>query len=253
MVLIPPGVFQRGADVSDPSVSPKHTVLMEHPYYIDSVEVTVARYDAFREFFRKTEGRKLDAPANHDSNPEFPAVGIKYLDAKFYAKWTGKELPTETQWERAARGDKGHEFPWGDGRPIFQLPRVPGQLNAAGIFPGDRSPFGVYDMAGNAREWCLDFYQEDVYQKDLTVGGGTVKNPTGPRAAPGIKQQVVRGSGNDWAVWHRSALQPSETAPDVGFRCVLNIASSTSKSKSEKPDKSTLKKSDDKKGPTAKF
>ncbi|MDB5387305.1 MAG: hypothetical protein JWM11_2951, partial [Planctomycetaceae bacterium] len=75
MVLVPPGVFLRGADVSDATVSPRHTVLLEHPYYIDTVEVSVARYNAFREYFRKNEGRKLDGSANHDGNPDFPAVG----------------------------------------------------------------------------------------------------------------------------------------------------------------------------------
>jgi sulfatase modifying factor 1 len=252
MVLIPPGVSLRGADVKDPTVSPRHTILLENPYYIDAVEVTVSRYNAFREFFRKTEGRKLDGSVNHDGNPDFPAVGIKFFDAKFYAKWLSKELPTETQWERAARGDKGFNYPWGEGRPIFQLPRVPGQLDPVGIFPGDRSPFGVYDMAGNAREWCLDLYQADIYQKDITLGAGTVRNPIGPKSAPGIKQQVVRGGHDDWAIWHRSGMAQNETAPDIGFRCVLNIVPAA-KSKSDKTDKGTLKKADDKKKPAAKF
>ncbi|MDB5387817.1 MAG: pkn0, partial [Planctomycetaceae bacterium] len=157
-------------------------------------------------------------------------------------------LPTESQWERAARGDKGHDFPWGEGRPIFQAPRLPGQLDKVGYFPGDRSAFGVYDMAGNAREWCLDLYQADIYQKEITLGAGTVHNPIGPKSAPGIKQQVVRGGNSDWAIWHRSAIPQNETAPDIGFRCVLNILP-PAKGKTDKPDKTNPKKTDDKKKP----
>jgi len=235
MILIAPGVFLRGADVSDPSVSPRHTVLMEHAYYIDATEVTVGQYNAFREFYRKTEGRKLDAPTNHDANPDLPAVGIKFFDAKYYAKWAGKELPTETQWERAARGDRGLNFPWGDGRPVFHLPRTTDQLDPVGTFPGDRTPLGVYDMAGNAREWCLDLFQADVYKKELALGGGTVRDPVGPKSASGTKQQVVRGGNSDWAVWHRSAMPQNETEPDIGFRCVLNIASLDQPESGKKP------------------
>lgn len=246
MVLIPPGAFFRGADVDEPTAAPRHTVLMEAPYYIDTVEVTVARYGAFREFYRKTEGRKFEPSVNHDGNPEFPAVGIKFFDAKFYAKWTSKELPTESQWERAARGDQGHNYPWGDGRPIFQLPRSFGQITQVATFPGDRSPFGVYDMAGNAREWCLDVYQADIYQKEITAGAGTVRNPVGPKTAPGIKQQVIRGSQNDWAVWHRTPIPQNETAPDISFRCVVNLAAPGGE-KSDKPNKTGTKKPDAKK------
>lgn len=250
MVLITPGVFLRGTDSADPNASPRHMVLMEQPYYIDTVEVSVGRYNTFREFFRKSEGKKLDGSINHDGNPDFPAVGIKFFDAKFYAKWTSKELPTESQWERAARGDRGHDFPWGEGRPIFHLPRVPGQLDPVGTYPADCGPFGVYDMSGSAREWCLDLFQADIYQKEIALGAGTVRNPVGPKSAPGIKQQVVRGGGNDWAVWHRMGIAQNETAPDIGFRCVLNLATS-SKPKSDKPERPGTKKAEEKKGKTA--
>lgn len=241
MVLIPPGVFMEGIDSRDPSAAPQHSVLLENPYYIDVVEVTVARHDAFREFYRKTEGRKMDSAANHDGNPEAPAVGIKFLDAKFYAKWTGKELPTEAQWERAARGDRGFEFPWGNGRPIFHLPRQPGQLDPVATFVGDRSPFGVYDMAGNAREWCLDIYSPDALQKQAASGGSPVRNPMGPKTFQGTKLQVVKGGKSDWAVWQRAGVPQAEIGRDIGFRCVLNVAGESSET-----EKSTAGKSTDK-------
>lgn len=242
MVLIPPGVFLEGIDGRDPQAAPQHSVLLETPYYIDVVEVTVARHDAFREFYRKSEGRKIDAAANHDGNPENPAVGIKYLDAKFYAKWTGKELPTEAQWERAARGSQGFSFPWGNGRPIWHQHRQPGQLDPVATFPGDVSPYGVYDMAGNAREWCLDLYSPDSYRKDVAAGGSTVRNPVGPKTFQGAKLQVVKGGKTDWAVWHRVGVAQNETAPDLGFRCVLNIAGSD-----KEADKSATKGTEKKK------
>lgn len=236
MVLIPPGVFLEGADGHDPSVGPQHPVLLETPYYIDVVEVTVARHNAFREFYRKTEGRKMDTAANHDGNPEAPAGGIKYLDAKFYAKWTGKELPTEAQWERAARGAQGYDYPWGNGRPIWHQARLPGQLDPVGTHPGDRSPFGVLDMAGNVREWCLDLYSPDEFQRQVAQGGSPVRNPAGPKTFQGTKLQVVKGGKTDWTVWQRAGVAQSEIAPDIGFRCVLNIAEASEETeKSAKP------------------
>lgn len=240
MVLIPPGVFLEGIDGRDPQAAPQHSVLLENPYYIDVVEVTVARHDAFREFYRKSEGRKMEPAANHDGNPENPAVGIKYLDAKFYAKWTGKELPTEAQWERAARGSQGFSYPWGNGRPIWHQPRQPGQLDPVAMFGGDVSPYGVHDMAGNAREWCLDLYSSDSYRKDVATGGGTVRNPVGPKTFQGAKLQVVKGGKTDWAVWHRTGVAQNETAPDLGFRCVLNIAAAAKEE--EKPARGSEKK-----------
>lgn len=241
MVLIAPGVFLEGADGQDPNAAPQHSVLLENPYYIDVVEVTVARHDAFREFYRKTEGRKMEPATNHDGNPDAPAVGIKFLDAKFYAKWTGKELPTEAQWERAARGDHGYEYPWGNGRPIFHQARQPGQLDPAKTFPGDCSPYGVYDTAGNAREWCLDIYSPDGFQKQAGSGGSPVRNPTGPKTFQGTKLQVVKGGKSDWAVWQRAGVPTNETARDIGFRCVLNISSDLPET-----EKSTTSKATDK-------
>ncbi len=242
MVLVPPGVFLEGIDGRDPQAGPQHAVLLEAPYYIDVVEVTVARHDTFREFLRKSEGRRMEPAANHDDNPENPAVGIKFLDAKFYAKWTGKELPTEAQWERAARGDQGFNYPWGNGRPIWHRPRQPGQLDPVATFTGDVSPYGVYDMAGNAREWCLDLYGADIYRKDIAAGGSTVRNPSGPKTFQGAKLQAVRGGKSDWAVWQRAGQSQSEVASDLGFRCVLNIAAVV-----KDADKSGVKGSDKKK------
>ena len=243
MVLVPPGVFLEGIEGRDSNAAPQHAVLLEAPYYIDVVEVTVARHDAFREALRKSDGRRMEPSLNHDGNPEAPAVGIKFLDAKFYAKWAGKELPTEAQWERAARGGQGHEFPWGNGRPIWHQARHPGQLDSVALHPGDRSPFGVFDMAGNAREWCLDIYHPDTFQKDVAAGGEPVRNPAGPKAAQTVKLQVVKGGKTDWAVWHRAGQPQNEAGAEIGFRCVLNVSDATADT--EKPkSKSSLKASE---------
>ncbi len=246
MVLIPPGVFLEGIDGRDPAAGPQHSVLLESPYYIDVTEVTIERYDAFREFLRKTEGRKMDAPANAKGDSQAPAVGIKFFDAKYFAKWAGKELPTEAQWERAARGDHGFEFPWGNGRPIFHQPRLPGQLDPVATYPGDRSPFGVYDTAGNAREWCLDWFSSEAFQKQAEQAGGPVRNPTGPRTSQGTgtKLQVVKGGKADWSVWQRAGVPQNEAPRDVGFRCVINIASDTPDAEKDKDKGATGKGSD---------
>lgn len=255
MVLIPPGVFLEGVDGRDPNAEPQHSVLLETPYYIDVVELTVARHNVFREFYRKSEGRKIDPSVHHDGNPDLPATGIKFLDAKFYAKWAGKELPTEAQWERAARGGEGFDYPWGNGRPIWHQARSPGQLDPVASYPGDRSPFGVWDMAGNAREWCLDLYSPDGFQKQIAAGGSPIRNPTGPKTFQGAKLQVVKGGKTDWAVWQRAGVAQTETPPDLGFRCVLNISDAdtdtekpaTSKPAAKSADKPAATKGSDKK------
>lgn len=186
-------------------------------YYIDKVEVTNRMY---KEFVDKTGHRAPAAWAQGfpGSIADHPVVLVSWHDAKDYCEWKGKSLPTEAQWEKAARGTDGRRFPWGnefDEKKVNTLGSYGGPT-PAGTFPEGASPYGVLDMAGNAQEWTADWYKpypgNDFNDKDY-----------------GERFKVVRGGG--WGgmghytlqVYVRSAFRnaapPEGMYDDVGFRC----------------------------------
>ena len=220
MVLVPEGVFAQGSTSDSPNSSPEHGVLLD-AFYIDMREVTYARYDKFREM--TSEKRRVPRPARPPKDPHEPVLGVTWAEAHAFALWAGKDLPTEAQWEKAARGPDGFKFPWGNGPFIWHRPRVPGQIDPVGSFRGDVSPYGVFDMAGNAREWCSDWYVDKYYAQLIAEAGSTARNPTGPRGSGGTNQRVVKGGDPNWYVWARAGIPQSEHPHDVGFRCVLKL------------------------------
>ncbi|MBI1912462.1 MAG: SUMF1/EgtB/PvdO family nonheme iron enzyme [Deltaproteobacteria bacterium] len=186
-------------------------------FYIDKTEVTNKKY---KEFVDK--GHK--APAhwiNGNYAPEVadhPVVFVTWNDAKEYCEWAGKRLPTEAEWEKAARGADGRRFPWGNEFDIKKLNTM-GEFagtTPAGMFAEGQSPYGAVDMAGNVQEWTADWYQQ-YPENDF-------KDPE-----YGEKLKVVRGGG--WGgmghytlqVYVRSAFRnaapPEGAYNDVGFRC----------------------------------
>lgn len=212
MVFVPGGVSTQGVNGGPANAGPEHRVMLD-PFYIDVYEVTAAQYEAFRSGV--SSKRRIPPLARQSKNPREPALGMSWGDANGYAKWVEKQLPTEAQWERAARGLEGFSHPWGNGVHVWPRTRVPGQLELVGAFPTDQSFCGAVDMAGNAREWCADFYSETYYQPK------EAKNPTGPKTGGSQSLRVVKGNGPDWAVWARTGVPMSEHPLDVGFRCVL--------------------------------
>lgn len=156
--------------------------------------------------------RHPDGPSSDwKTQPKHPAVHIAYEDAEAYCKWAGKRMPTEAEWEFAARGGKvGQRFSWGDTLRIdgkYMANTYQGQFPVKDIgsdgyaslapvaqFPAN--PYGLYDMAGNVREWCSDWYRADTYQRD--AANGLVRNPQGPAdsldpAEPGAPKRIHRG------------------------------------------------------------
>lgn len=236
MVLVPAGVSVQGVVAGDANAKPQFSVYQD-AFYIDVYEVTLEQYRRWRSEMIAKKG-KVPEPAGNDSQPaDFPAMGISYTDALNYSRTMGKQLPRETQWEKAARGELGFPYPWGSGRPLWQVTRQPGQIDPVASFPGDRSPCGAYDMSGNAREWCDDWYSKNAYQAALALAdAGVVRDWLGPRRAVEPSIRVVRGNQKSWEVWKRTGENMRTPPADVGFRCVLNLKSATADKEKAKPD-----------------
>jgi formylglycine-generating enzyme len=189
---------------------PAHKVYLD-AYSIDAHEVTNAEY---REFVKATGHRK----PHHWSQPvdeKLPVFNVDWDDASAYCGWAGKRLPTEAEWERAARGGKeGMDYPWGD-----KIDSKKARYNAAAPGPVGQFPpndFGLYDMAGGVSEWCADWFERTYYEKSEP------RNPKGPKQG---EYKIIRGGA--WSdaparvtVFFRNWVRPNQRTPNVGFRCV---------------------------------
>jgi len=178
MVLIAAGEFQMGSKDGDSDTKPVHKVYLD-AFYMDKYEVTMAQYKRFV----KATGREPlpDWVSRFSPTDQHPVVGVSWHDAMAYAQWVGKRLPTEAEWEKAARGglvDK--TFPWGNEKVISTHcnfadknselawavdDRDDGHEYTAPVGSYPPNKFGLYDIVGNASEWCLDEYQQDFNKK----------------------------------------------------------------------------------------
>jgi formylglycine-generating enzyme required for sulfatase activity len=231
MALIPAGEFQMGSNDGQDDEKPVHTVYLD-AFYIDKYEVTNAQYKKFMD----ATGHKAPAYWN-DSNyngPKQPVVGVDWYDAKAYAEWAGKRLPTETEWEKSARGGVvGKKYVWGDEWPPpskagnFDDEKTVDNFVIDGYSDGYvyTSPvgsfkpngYGLYDMAGNVWEWCADWYDSNYY------ANSPKSNPKGPDSS---SSAVLRGGSWYFSldltlrVASRYFLNPILDYYLVGFRCV---------------------------------
>jgi len=177
MVLIPGGEFIMGSDSQEDGKpgydygvdeEPRHKVYLK-PFYIDKYEVAIGEYRGFlkatgREWFGDSdipEGYLPELSYNLPDIDQYPANYISWHDADDYCRWKGKRLPTEAEWEKAARGTDGRRWPWGD-RFVPLNTQVeenkPTWTTPVGSHPEDKSPYGVYDMGGNVSEWTASHY-----------------------------------------------------------------------------------------------
>jgi formylglycine-generating enzyme required for sulfatase activity len=213
------GTFTMGDDEN----SPRREVYTD-AFYIDTFEVTVGRYARFLEATGAVNPPEGWKEADADRAADLPVVGVDWRDAEAYCRWAGKRLPTEAEWEKAARGTDARLFPWGDQSPDAEranfLNTAPkaydGGLARVGSHPKGRSPFGVHDMAGNAAEWVADWYAEGFARNDR-------RNPQGP---PDGKSKVVRGGdrfdpGDRIAAPRRYYANPDHRSEQIGFRCAF--------------------------------
>lgn len=220
LVLVPAGPCVIGTNEGAENAAPQHGVYLDD-FYIDTLEVTAEQYEKFRDSQRDAK-KRYPFPARPSDDPREPVLGVNWSEALQYTRWAGKDLPTEAQWEKAARGTGGFVHPWGNEKYLWQRAREPAQIDKVGSFPGDQSPFGVVDLAGNAREWCADWYSDTTYKQLLASGDSVPRNPTGPKTAPQHNQRVVRGGDPMWRAWSRAGVVGTDRPQDIGIRGVLN-------------------------------
>lgn len=222
MVYIPGSVFVQGTNEGTPEAAPAHGAFVDS-FYIDLQEVTLERYFKCRNSLKDAGKQTVGEPLNAGELQNHPAVGVLWRDATAYAKWAKKELPTEAEWELAARGPNSYRYPWGNDRPIWEKARTLGQIDPVGSYRADVSPLGVFDMAGNAREWCADIFSADYYASAKERDGSAIRNPQGPRTNPNLLTRVAKGGKSDWELWHRAGESMQHRNEGIGFRCVLKL------------------------------
>lgn len=232
MVEIPEGPFTMGSDEGDPDEGPSRPVYLS-PYWIDLKEVTQSEYERF---VKMTKRAQPMVPVFEDEisklvNPDYPVVGLTWNDAVAYCRWAGKRLPTEAEWEKAARGEGRRIYPWGNDFQ-YGYANIDGEedgyayLGITGALEYGRSPFGLYDVTGNVAEWVEDSYDPEYYRKS------PYRDPPGPEVS---EFKVIRGGS-----WRESKLNARltkrfsakmwRTDATIGFRCATSAESSPKES-----------------------
>lgn len=248
-VFVPAGKFQMGSMDGELDERPVHFVYLDD-FWMDKTEVTNAMFRKFvNETGYQTDAEQLgygwiwdvsDMPvyqkrskadwahpegyfSNIDGKDQWPVILVTWNDANSYCNWAGKRLPTEAEWEKAARGVDGRKYPWGNKKPACDLANsnqphanicLPGPA-PAGSYPQGASPYGALDMAGNVYEWVSDWYAADYYS------ASPEQNPTGP--VDGMYKSV---RGGDWfhdvqtiRTSSRDHADLGEPGQFTGFRC----------------------------------
>jgi len=218
MAVVPAGAFWMGSADGRENEMPRRRVYLD-TFNIDRYEVTNSEYEKFMK-------------ATGHGTPEFwsdlslnelqqPVVGVTWHDAEAYCKWAKKRLPTEAEWEKAARGTDGRKYPWGNDEPDSSKANYYfwwlffTRTAHVGSYPNGASPYGVHDMAGNVWEWVADWYDESYYQR------APERNPKGPNSG---QYRVFRGGA--WLIYpwdlrssYRYAENPMYRHHYLGFRC----------------------------------
>lgn len=210
-VLIPGGEFRMGD--SRGKDRPVHKVQVDS-FYIDKYELTNAEYRVYLQQTGKSAPKYWEnTKYNGDDQP---VVGVAWDEAMDYCRWTGKRLPTEAEWELAARGRDGTLFPWGDVQSIVATntrESKEGRPLPVGSYAAGVSSLGLHDMSGNVWEWCYDWYAKDFYSDSPY---------SNPRGSDGGKEKVIRGGGWNISIVDmafRKRVKPDQQYSSLGFRC----------------------------------
>ena len=184
MMYVPAGEFEMGTDDGTPAEAPAHQVSLS-AYWIDKTEVTMAMYEACADA-GQCKGRAASQPSDQS-----PVTKLAWDDANTYCSFAGARLPTEAEWEKAARGTDGRLYPWGMDPDKLKTVNYSGdgKLPPVGSIPEGASPYGVLDMAGSAFEWVSDWYSSSYYAIS------PANDPTGPTTG---SNHVIRGGWFEW-------------------------------------------------------
>ncbi|RYX85291.1 formylglycine-generating enzyme family protein [bacterium] len=227
MVLVPAGEFQMGTNQTDNTndnrgtntpltyndARPLHSVTTK-AFLLDITEVTNAQYKKFCDETNYPPPPQWVSGKYPEGQDRFPVTRVSWFEARAYAAWCGKRLPTEEEWEHAARGNDGRTYPWGEQWGGQFVVWESGPTNV-GSKPAGASPYGALDMAGNVSEWTSSWF--DGY-------------PNSPTKQPdfGKKLKVVRGGA--WygsnvlaQTYHREVCRPEQRSIWIGFRCAKDV------------------------------
>ncbi|NJL27691.1 MAG: SUMF1/EgtB/PvdO family nonheme iron enzyme [Thermoanaerobaculia bacterium] len=233
LIYVPVGVYTLGTNEDLEAYreedrhwpKPEHTVRLT-PYWIGKYPVTNAQYRRFLE----ANPRQKEPDSWNDkqfNEPEQPVVGVSWMEAIAYCRWAGLELPSEAQWEAAARGIDRRSYPWGNEKPSPELANFDGRerrTTPVGAYPKGAGPYGTLDQAGNVWEWCADAFKGDAYAKRDGQENPVVVGDDRDESV----RRVVRGGSWDSPSWYlRAAIRIRDPARDrgrcVGFRVVAGV------------------------------
>jgi serine/threonine-protein kinase len=246
LVYVPEGEFTMGSD-GNLDEQPVHKINL-NAFWIDQNEVTNTLFSAFVDAtgyqtdaenlgwsyawddlnWSKTIEADWQHPNGADSNilgkEEHPVVQVSWNDAAAYCQWAGRRLPTEAEWEKAARGTDQRDYPWGNKTPnadLLNFLNNIGDTTEVGRYPNGVSPYGAYDMAGNVWEWVNDWYRSDYY----AAIEDNAPSPQGPAYGDG---RVLRGGSwiNYYSVVRsadRNWSNPMFSFSSYGFRCAWGV------------------------------
>ena len=218
-LYVPAGDFLMGDDGKVSVDFPLHKVYLDS-FWIDEVEVTNAKYQ------KCVKASACSLPFV-EGNPyygkwvyrDYPVVYVNWFQASEYCAWAGRRLPTEAEWEKAARGVHGRNYPWGDDHPNPRLANFNGSLVGEALpayrYPLGASPYGALNMAGNVREWVVDWFDPEYYAKSPTI------NPTGPETGTerSLRSGAYDADANEILTSTRFKHEPDSAGLSRGFRC----------------------------------
>ena len=230
MVLVPAGNFIMGSDKGDEDEAPVHRVHI-NAFYIDKFEVTNARFAKYVEAIQSEPPWGFSDKETPVIHADRPVRWVNWMDAMGYCLWVGKRLPTEAEWEKAARGTDERMYPWGNDPPtpvhaVYGLKEGDSDSETVSVIGNHHmgeSPYGAEDLAGNLYEWVMDWYAEDFYSSFINK---PAVNPRGPTEGTA---KVQRGGSYINTPYRlrssfRTKADPTEQHSNVGSRCVQEVS-----------------------------